>query len=295
MDPHLRWLRRLVVARTAERLVIEAGIVGLAVAVGAGAAGWAPAMVALTVVVAVPSTVLARLGLALTTNPITLRYLLWWTDPSVRLQPSKRTGPARPEDAVASELQSGSFAFLVRLERQDGGPVEGPNQTDGQADSGEDDGPTGIEVYRAEGGRLIVTRSDDDEVTVISRLADGRTLVTSAGFVPPTAALLVQRGGARPGQIPTDTLIEHVERLLDLREAGVEAVVTGVDDVIDLVRAEWEAWQEIGPFIGPLIAIGWRRWPRLSLQVEVPDQLVRARAFGLRATASRTRSRAASD
>lgn len=282
MDPHLRWLRRLVMARAAERVVVEAGVTGLVAAIGAAAAGLTPAFVVLFGLVTIPIAATARLGLALTTNPITTRYLLWWTDPSVRLEPSGRTGPTRPDDAVADELGTSSFTFLVRLDRQDQHPVD-------------DDEPTGLDVYRAEGARLVVTRSDDDEITILSRLDDGRLLVTSAGFIPPTATLLVQRAGGRPGQIPTDALIEHVERLLELREAGIEAVETGADDVIALAKAEWEAWQEIGPYIGPLIAVGWRRWPRIGLQVDVPGELIQERVATRAITASRTRSRAASD
>ena len=141
-----------------------------------------------------------------------------------------------------------------------------------------------------------MTRSDDDEITVVSRLADGRTVVTSAGFIPPTRRLLVQRAGGGPGQIPTDALINHVERLLTLRAEGIEAVATEVDDVIDLARAEWDAWQEIGPFVGPLLAIESSGRPRLGLQIEISDALIRDRTGAeLAPRDARTRSRPASD
>ncbi|MEL6985696.1 MAG: hypothetical protein AAFO29_24920, partial [Actinomycetota bacterium] len=82
---------------------------------------------------------------------------------------------------------------------------------------------------------------------------------------------------------------------LTLREAGVEAIDTTVDDVLALADDEWRGWQEIGPFVGPLVAVGWRRWPRLALQVDVPDELIWQRSTVPAATASRSRSRVASD
>lgn len=270
MDPQLRWLRRFVVARTAERVAAEATLVAVLATIGAVGAGASAMGVLLTPIVVAPATAALRIGLALTTNPITARYLLQWTNPSVRLHSAAVDQPMAPDDPVTRELRTGSFAFLTRLERSDAPAV-------------------GLEVSRAEGGQLLVTRGDDGEITVLSRLDDGRLLATSSGFVPPTERLVTQRGGDRPGQIPTDTLIEHVERLLTLREAGVEAIDTTVDDVLALADDEWRGWQEIGPFVGPLVAVGWRRWPRLALQVDVPDELIWQRSMP--ATAAGTRSR----
>ncbi len=287
MDPHLRWLRRLVIARAAERLAIEATVVGGGAALGAAARGWRPAEVLATFVTLAVITATLRFGLALSTNPVNHRYLLQWTDPSIRLlQVGARSDPGPSDDPVTRELEAGSFRFLARLERSD-------TQSTGEAGEARTDG---LDVYRADGGQLVVTRSDDDEITVVSRLDDGRSVVTSAGFIPPTDHLLVQRAGGGPGQIPTDALIGHVERLLILRTEGIEAVATEVDDVIDLAHAEWEAWQEIGPFVGPVLAVEPTRRPRLALQVAVPDELIRDRVGPeLASRAGRTRSRPASD
>ncbi len=284
MDPHLRWLRRLVIARAGERLVVEATVVGAGAALGAATLGWRPAEVLATFVTVALIAGGLRFGLAMSTNPISHRYLLQWTDPSADLVVNDRGEPRRSDDSTTRELQAGSFRFLARLERSDGSGT----------DAEPDDDPSGLDVYRAEGGRLVVTRSNDDEITVVSRLDDGRTMVTSAGFIPPTDHLLVQRAGGGPGQIPTDALIGHVERLLTLRAAGIEAVVTDVDDVIGVVHAEWAAWQEIGPFVGPFVAIEPSRRPGFTLQVDVPDGLIRGR-IGAGPRAARTRSRSAAD
>ncbi len=300
MDPHLRWLRRLVIARTAERLAIEATVIGGAAALGATTQGWQPIEVVLTFVIVALLAAGLRLGVAVSTNPINHRYLLHWTDPSARLLASDRDQPRRQDDPVARELEAGSFRFLARLERSDADAIEADDEGDADEELESASGPApirpGLDVYRADGGQLVVTRSDDDEITVVSRLDDGRTVVTSAGFIPPTDRLLVQRAGGWPGQIPTDALIGHVERLLILRTEGIEAVATEVDDVIDLAHAEWEAWQEIGPFVGPLLAVEPTRRPRLALQVAVPDELIRDRVGPeLASRAGRTRSRPASD
>lgn len=273
MDPHLRWLRRLVIARTAERLATEAVAVGVAIALGAVALDWHPADVVTMGFVATTATAILRLALAVATNPVNHRYLLRWTDPSERLGVVDDAVP--DDDEVTRELQAGSFAFLARLAGSD------PELR--------------LDVHRAEGGRLVVSRSEDGEITVLSRLEDGRLLATSAGFIPPTAQLLAQRAGGRPGQIPTDAIIVHVEGLLSLRAAGVEAVTTSIDDVAALLRTEWEAWQELGPVVGPLIAVGWRRRPHLALAVEVPDRpitdLLSIRESSVDATPGATQAR----
>lgn len=288
MDPQLRWLRRFVIARAAERLAAEAAIVGLSVGVGAGTAGWPPIDVLIGAAIGVAGFVVLRLGSAIATNPINHRYLLRWTDPTARLRVSApastrstrpatgssgRTGPGGPvvDDPIDAELDAGGFRYMARLVRSDAVEDDGDRGHAGAA-------PT-LDLYRAEGGRLVVVRTDDRELTVISGLDDGRTLVTAPSLVPPTEQLIVQRGRGGRGQIATDIVLDHVERLMQLRDLGVDARATEPADVVAVLHAEWSAWQDIGPFIGALIAVSGRRRFPIALQVELPDDLVRAR-FG---------------
>ena len=290
MDPHLRWLRRLVVARVLERLAAETILVAVVVGAGVAGARATPIEIGLAAAAAVVAWPTGRLGLALATNPVGHRYLLGWTDPSAGLRVAQGQGPTAV--AVARALDDAGFRFLARL-RGSGGL--GPTAVDalGPPTDAGDDPPPGLDLFQADGGRLLAVHSDDGELTVLSRLDDGRLLVTSEGFVPPVRPLVVNRLGAtRTGDREPDrgsldagadgggvhdavgrALLAHVDRLLQLRRLGIEAVATGPPTVAGLARVEWQAWQELGPFLGPLVAIDGRR-PGLRLQVRVPAETV---------------------
>lgn len=278
MDPHIRWLRRYVVSRVVERVAVEAGLIGVAVGLAADLDGSSPAEAgALAVIAAVTITVL-RVLLAVGTNPINHRYLLRWTDPSSRLRiaPGPRPNDTRSDDARTHEV---GLPFLLRLERADD---RTDDQVDGPGDErfDEEAGP-GIDVFKVEGTRLIVARSDDGELSALTRLSDGRALVTSHGFVPPMENLIVQRIEGRRGT--TEALVStHVAGLRQLRHRGIDAVGTDPGAVVALLRTEWEAWQQLGPVIGPLVAMGPRRTIRLGLQVDVPAAMILDRTANAR-------------
>ena len=289
MDPHLRWLRRLVVARVLERLAIESITLGALIGAAMVWADGSPIEVGGAVAAAMVAWPTGRLGLALVTNPIGHRYLLRWTDPSAGFEAASGRGPATEE--VARELDDAGFRFRIRLRGRPGSDQTGVGPMASEAGA-DDPSPPGLDLFEADGGRLVVSHSDDGEVTVLSRLDDGRLLVTSEGFVPPVRTLVVnriveggsrpaRRGGARSDEVVGPALLSHVDRLLQLRRLGVETVPTGPSTVVALSRVEWQAWQELGPFLGPLIAVE-PHGGLLRLQARVPADVVLARTSGRR-------------
>ena len=164
MDPHLRWLRRLVIARTIERLAIEATIAGGGAALGATALGWRPAEILTTFLAVSVIAAGLRFGLAVSTNPVSHRYLLQWTDPSATLRASDRTGQHRPDDQVTRELEAGSFRFLARLERGDGPVLEvDQDETVDEIDQGaRQDGRAPSDRARRLPGRRRPARRDQE-------------------------------------------------------------------------------------------------------------------------------------
>lgn len=279
MDPQIRWLRRHVQAGVAERVAIEAIVAAVVVATASALVGGRPAEVTALALTAAMALALLRVGLALATNPINHRYLLRWDDPTVGLT-EVPVGPDDPVDRSAFEPRG--LSPLARLEVAASGSPASAIDAETSAETSDDNEdedeervrPPGLDLYRADRGRLLVTVGDDGVVTVLSRLADGRSLVTSTDFVPPSDRLVVQRvpdpASEELGDLLDRLVVEQVGRLLQLRADGIEVVETGVDAVLDGLRAEWEAWQDIGPFIGPLIRLDHRSQPGVALQVAVP-------------------------
>ncbi|MEM9562952.1 MAG: hypothetical protein AAGA93_10060 [Actinomycetota bacterium] len=268
MDPHLRWLRRYVATRVAERVLVEAVLVGGVAATATGLAGATAPDAALVCGAAAVTFAVLRVVLGIGTGPVTHRYLLEWRDPTWGLQPAAG-GPAVPQPAGAG------LEFAVRLERSTG---DGPDP-DLDANVDQDGGRrSGLDVHRVDGDRVLVIRSDAGETTALSRLGDGRALVTCDGFVPPVAALVVKRVVVGRREDPLDVVLaDHRRQRQRLAALGVDCVGIEPGAVIGLVRTEWRAWQELGPIIGPLVALGPPTRFRPGLSVDVPPAVVLAR------------------
>jgi hypothetical protein len=262
MDPHIRWMRRFLLSRVAARVSVEATVVGA----GAGAGAWytgSAIVVSIVLGLLVAQAVGGlRLALAVLGNPVNHRYLLAWSNPAGRLRPVPAAGPADPR--VASSLTDHGFGHVLRLESGGHHPIDERPDPAGEDESG----TGGIDVFRAASGLVLVAAADDGETTVLSKLSDGRAVVTATGFVPPRNGVVV---GRHQRAEPLDLVMTHVERLEVLRATGAHTVVAGPGLVLDQIRAEWEAWQELGPFIGPLVATGEGRRNPLLLQVRIPE------------------------
>jgi len=264
MDPHIRWMRRFLLSRVAARVSVEATVAGACAGAGAWYTGSA-AVVSIVLGLLVGQALGGlRLALAVLGNPVNHRYLMAWANPAGRLRPVPAPGPANPR--VATSLTDHGFEHVLRLESGGDHPIDERPDPPGEGCDGS--GPDGIDVFRAASGLVLVAAADDGETTVLSELSDGRTVVTSAGFVPPRNGVVV---GRHRRAEPLDLVMTHVERLEVLRATGAHTVAAGPGLVLDQIRAEWDSWQELGPFIGPLVATGEGRRNPLLLQVRIPE------------------------
>ncbi|MGI9598448.1 MAG: hypothetical protein ACR2QK_19945 [Acidimicrobiales bacterium] len=257
MDPHVRWLRRHLISRVLGRLAVETAIVVAVTGLVTARAGVGPLLVGVTAVVGGHLFALARLSAAIVFNPINHRYLTRWLANDGGVRPRQVTATdQRGETALHSELAEIGLRPLLTL----GSPEHGS-----------------LYELHASPSRLIVTATASSHsaggssavagrsLTALSRLADGRVLVTSPEVIPPHRALLINRSGDPE---PTELVLDHLDRLDLLQQQGLVAVGAGHDVVTDQLRFEWEAWNELGPFVGPLLAVDTRRQLHL-LQVPV--------------------------
>ncbi len=261
MDAHIRWLRRRVITGVGGRILLEfllvATLAAGALAAADGGAAVTGDLAQMTVAALACGLVLVclRLAWALATNPINNRYLLAWTDPSLELQ------PAPVLDASAAAPSEAGLSFAIRM----------ADPTTGQS----------IDVHRSDRGSTVLTSVDGDRgPTVISRLSDGRLLVTSAGLVPPFGSVVVNRC---LDVDPAGLLRSHNARLDDLANRGLRAVRTDNHAVTEQLHLEWRSWDQIGPFLGPFVAVDHHRRP-LAIQVRIDRDSLWSRTVGARAT-----------
>lgn len=261
MDPSLLWLRRHILVRAAERAAIETVIATGLVAGALIVVGVTPIDAAAVAIPAGPLLIALRLVAALATNPVGHRFLSAWTDPTDNLEVVSRAEDEPGADqAMIDEL---GFRFVMGLARSD--------------ERRSADGTTGdrIDLYRGGGGRVLLGRDGVGELTALSRLSDGRLLVTSSGLVPPRSGLVVNhvdRG-------PVDHLVEaHGRRLVELAGAQIDARPTWPDAMVELLGLEWDAWFQLGPVVGPLLAMERRRRPSARFEFRVDPDLIWARS-----------------
>lgn len=195
---------------------------------------------------------LARLVAAVLFNPVNHRYLMAWEDGSGRLRP---TGADRTDRSPMDiELDHIALHHLVRM------TVPGSDE----------EAADWLDVYVSPSRLVVATVDGDDRLLLLSKLTDGRLLVTATETVPPHRRLVLN---------PTDEtttpriLLRHVERLHSLRPDGIEAVPTGHDTVVEQLRLEWSSWNQLGPFVGPFLAVDPRPQPHL-LQVRPSAELL---------------------
>ena len=267
MDPNVRWLRRFVLANALARVGMETAMVGGVVATVVLALRepvlWAVALSLLTMLV----FPVVRLGSAIMLNPVDARYLAGWGDPVDDLREAGVDAPS--EAALEVELSRAGFTPLTRFESAAGG----------------------LDVYWARSGLVVavVDRAGtsttdspvDSTVDVVTRMEDGRMVVTSAGFLPPVGDTIINRCRGRQGRPPepSELFQAHADCLAGLGRSGLRPVTSDQRLALEQLRAEWQAWQQLGPFIGPLAATGVGRRHPFRLEVEVSADLVLRRTL----------------
>lgn len=255
MDAHVRWARRLIVPRLLVRVALEMAIVAEIVFVGMVVGGAERSLALSWAVVIAQGVVLSRIVIALYTNPVNYRYLRDYVD-------------NRPSLAT-SRLESVEGELAEFLSAHNLVPLATVHGTAG-------DGHPRADVFQSADRYVLAAVSDGVPTPMfISRVTDGRLLITTNLLVPPHTGLVVNHVRRRRLGI---LLERHVEVLERLHASGSSPTVAGVDAVAEMMRIEHSAWSDLGPFLGPFLAVGSRFKP-LLLQVRIPSSTVLERTI----------------
>lgn len=238
----MRWFRREIAAGVAQRLAAEAVVVS-ALTLGALLAAGSDALVALMAsAIAFPAFVVLRVALACASNPMTSAALMRWPHPTGSIRPAEQTNIGSSVDTALK-----SFRFSPR----------------GAFDEW---GGSTTNIYTRDTNQVIVGSSEEDDLLVISALHDDRLVVTTTQLVPPHEKLIVNRQASNDVRT---VLSAHVDLIKHLNGDGPPQLVpVSLDDVMRFLAIEWDAWDQIGPLLGPFVAIGQKRQPTL-MQVHV--------------------------
>ncbi len=259
MDRQIQWLRRYVVWRVLRRLTLDAVLTAVLVTGAVIAIGTSWPTAVLGGVVAAQCVGAGRLIAALLTGPVDAGYLVTWENAVEDLQPRQSAG--RPETEITDSLQQTEFRFLTVL---------------GWGEGAADDG---YALYGLDSELLLICVGLDDEpMVVLSRLTDGRILLTTSETVPSLESMVVKRSESATVEL---LIASHAEAIAQLRLSGVNLTRVGPEVVAQYLRIEWEAWDQMGPFVGALIAIAPGRQP-LSLGVRLPADQLWSRAISNR-------------
>jgi hypothetical protein len=255
MDRHVRWFRREVaigVARrlSAETIVVGTGILGTLLVLGSG-----PLSAFAGAALSLPAFVFVRVAIALASNPITATYLMRWPHPASTVTSVESTSLGTKTDTALNQ-----FRFSLRGAFDEWG------------------GAT-TNLYTMGSGQIIVTTSEEDDVMAVSVRADRRLVVTTTQLLPPHERLIVNHVGVVDVR---ELLTSHVALLKRVGGTEGSAVVAAtMDQVIEVLAVEWDAWDQIGPFLGPLVAVGQRRYTTLLQVMVSPGEILERTAAAI--------------
>jgi hypothetical protein len=262
MDRHVRWFKREIAVGVAQRLAVETFVAGAILVAVLLLAGTEPLGAIVGAFVAMPIFALLRVGLACFSNPLTSAYLMRWPHPSGQVLPTGQTNVGSKTDTALK-----GFQFTARGAFNEwGGAV--------------------TNVYTRDSNQIIVTTGDDDDLVVLTALDDERLVISSKQLIPPHERLVMNR--RHDGDVRA-ILASHIELVKDLTvNGGCTVTQVGIDQVMELLAIEWDAWDQIGPLIGPFVSVGQRRQPTLlQVQVSANEILERTGASAPRITAQR--------
>ncbi len=252
MDRHVRWFRREIALKLAQRLGIEAGVVCALVVGALVVAEINTPIVILTGASTIPTFIVIRLALSCALNPTSSSYLVRWPRPSGSLSPAEPTNVGSATDIA---LQAAGFLPRGAFSEWGGATTN---------------------LYDDASCTLVLTCHEDD-VVVLSGLTDGRLCVTTTYVIPPHERLIVnQERASDVGSV----LASHAT-LLDaiIGQPTIGAVETNAQFIVDLLVLEWDIWDQLGPVFGPFVAVGNRPQPSLlRVRVAAQDVLLRALA-----------------
>lgn len=254
--------------RVLSRVLAETVVFGAAVAAWARTTDLEVAVSAILVVLAGQSFVVVRIGAAMTFNPVSHRYLMGWLSKPDGLLDRLRPTEGGPSDGGGLETVLTDIGLR---------PSAGLDWPDDEATAAGENAETEASpdpwsrIYTSASRLILVTVGQSGQpLTALSRLDDGRVVVSSSSFIPPNRAVLFNQVSAKR---PAPLLAAHIDRLEELRTQGLVAVAAGHDLVIDQLRHEWDSWNQLGPFLGPFLAVDARPQPHLLQVRPPPDEL----------------------
>jgi len=244
MDRHVAWLKRVALTRILVRLTLEAVLVGdlsLLALLATGTDRWVAIPWAL---VAGVVFAIVRFALALHINPVGYGFLKRFSEQRINHQIEVPLDLVEPtiEAAAASFLGSVNMHWLATVD-DDAGLT------------------TRLQLYRTDDRVIIGAVADDgSEPMFVSRLEDGRIVVSSKTFIPFRRGLIVNM--VRRGRL-RKVLESHVDALDLAIESGAELGRVEADAIIHVLTSEQDSWTQLGPFVGPFVSVSAKWRPHL--------------------------------
>lgn len=267
MDHNTQWLRREITRYLAKRIGAEFLVVALGVMAWMTWRGQ-PQHLSVAFSLAVSQLfVIVRVATALATNPLSQSAVNDVIENPIRL-----SGCSPDLDALGAmgvELGLLGFHPVVTVVRTDSPDAANQN------DAAPLDEPLYDLLQSRDGQTAAALGRDSGTVTLMSRLVDGRIVVTSDLLIPPHHELIVNVIGdadlAAMGR-------SHQHLLNGLERNGLHLRPTRPVILSDLLAIEHQAYRDLGPFVAPFLALDQTRRPlRLSLRLSSATVLGRTR------------------
>lgn len=248
MDSHVRWFRREIGRRLVQRLSVETLVAVAAVVAVIAASDGGTRNAFVGAAVTAPLYASTRWVLGCLTNATSSSYLISWPQPSGDL-----TSVAQPNIGLLADiaLTAAGLRFYDAYSEWGGATTS---------------------VYGSH-DPLLATTSGDDDIQIITGFTDGRLCVSTTQLIPPHEQLIVNH---QPASDVTSLLSGHRTLVETLESQGAEVSDADIEFVVDLLALEWEAWQQVGPFIAPFVDIDHLLHPSvLTVRASTSDVLAK--------------------
>ncbi len=198
-----------------------------------------------------------RLAVAVTTNPLSYRYLEHYIDSPFVFEPTPM-----PEvdvdrnipDAVVRALEGWSLTRTISMHdpRAQPSPI--------------------FDLHHSPSGAVLASVSHaTGSLALMTELVDGRILHTTDLIVPPHPSMVVNTVKGSPQEIAK----AHTRLLALLGTLDITPVQTGVQVFANVMAAEHSAYADLGPVLGSLLNLDGRVSPNLSYGIDIDDLLER--------------------
>lgn len=195
---------------------------------------------------------LTRLALAISTNPLSFRYLSGYIGSPFAFAPLI-AGPAQDHpEQVRAALDGWKLSRTITVHDPDADPS-----------------PVFDLFHSPSGVVLAAVSQTTGSLALMTELADGRILHTADLLVPPHPSIVVNTIHGNP----EDLARAHTRLLAMLTTLDIRPVQTGVRVFADVMAAEHAAYADLGPFLGSVLNIDGRVSPNLSYTVDMDDLL----------------------